>query len=98
MPLGGVIDISLIRDLLDLDSWLSSDKLPAKTHQESRGLLWEGIIEQNCPTTTLVGISPESLNNSRKVTCKSPAPTTGIQPFNESTEKVIVTKMLVEKR
>ena len=43
-PLGGVTDAALIRDLLDLDAWLSTDKLQAKTLPDTRALLWETIL------------------------------------------------------
>ena len=78
ISLGGVPDAALVKDLLDLDAWLSTDKMQAKTVPDTRALLWETIICENlCTGGDATGSRqyylPESLTNSRKCQFSSPA-------------------------
>ncbi len=105
MPLGGVTDAALVRDLLDLDAWLSTDKLQAKTLPDTRALLWETIVSENlCTGNDATGSRryylPESLTNSRKCQFSSPALSrpapAAIAPFDSENEHKILTQMLAE--
>lgn len=51
MPLCGISNSGLIRDLADLDSWLSSARITnAKSLPSSRKALWEVILRDNTST------------------------------------------------
>ena len=102
---GGVTDAALIRDLLDLDAWLSTNKLQAKMLPDTRALLWETIVGENlCTGSDATGSCryylPESLTNSQKCQFSSPelsrpAPA-AIAPFDSKSEHKVLTQMLAK--
>ncbi len=100
-----VTDAALVRDLLDLDAWLSTDKMQAKTLPDSRALLWDTIVSENlCTGGDATGSRryylPESLTNSRKCQFSSPALSrpvpAAIAPFDSKSEHKIITQMFAE--
>ncbi len=104
-PLGGITDAALVRDLLDLDAWLSMDKMQAKTLPDTHALIWDTIVSKNlCTGSDATGSHryylPESLTNSRKVQFSSPmlsrpAPT-AIAPFDSESKQKIILQMFAE--
>ena len=104
IPLHGVGEVHVLRDLLDLDAWLASCARPVGTTlPATRTLFWkmvyeggEGDYPQEVRTVTL----PSSLKNSRKRAFITDPPCRPlplrVDPFSTSAEGKIVTSLLKE--
>ena len=108
MLLGGVTCPVLIRQLLDLDSWLLSSQLPSSLSLPStRSLAWEKIKSDN-PVSDQSGTVhyeqsldlPLSIRHPRKARTVIPAPVdplpTTIAPLSAATESVIIESLISE--
>ena len=98
-------DSCLIRELLDLDSWLSTDRNLNSTLPNARATLWEIMQEQgeactfsSCDTRRYY--MPDSISNARKAHFTSPKPTAGlpekIRPFTTEEEGRVVMGLLAD--
>ncbi len=104
-PLGGITDPCLVRDLLDLDSWLSLDHNSNRSLPRARAALWQTILEQNEPKSTSSCDArryfvPESISNGRKMHFASDKPACAlpgqIRAFTTEEESRVITAMLAD--
>jgi len=104
-PLGGVDDPALIRELLDLDTWLNADRTHSATLPDARKKLWETIKGQGLPPDNAAAESriyyiPENMRNPRKIRTISGSLTTGlpkkIRAFSEEEESGVILALLQE--
>ena len=102
VPLSGIQDDNLIRDMADLDAWiLNTDDGPNVSLPVSRHLFWQ-LAEQGCQNVVQSGARtlfvPISLRNPRKQRCIAgdiPLPAI-IAPFDEQHEEKIICGMVEE--
>ena len=94
-----------IRDLLDLEAWLSTDKNVARTLPETRNALWDTILRMHSAVSNMESINrryflPESMHNGRRIIVDSPGfkgrVPAKITPFSLKDEQGIISCMINE--
>ena len=74
---GETSNSGIIRDLLDLEAWLSTDRNVSRTLPDTRSALWKTILKMHTTVSNMESASrryylPESMHNGRRVIVESP--------------------------
>jgi len=105
IPLGGIVGSNLVRELVDLDAWLDTDRNVNLTLPETPKAFWDAVKQQKKPADDATNGSriyflPESMQNARKIRISSGAMTSAlpqkIAPFSEAEESGVIKALLSE--